>query len=137
MALNSPRTRPNEERADAVTRFAHRVQHGQHSRNARFNYHGEDITAEVLAAAGPETDDENALFEIEEQRRFPWRLAGAIQELLADVLDNRWTHHYVGENFDVDLEDEDDGQRDYLILVRKRDGRRFHVEVSVDVQELS
>lgn len=130
-------TAPSEARERTIQRFASEVRHGRLGRDGRYADHGVDITAEVLAAAGPEQADEHVLYEREQERRFPWRLSGAIQEILAEELELRFSHHYCGEQFDADLDEDDEEVRDYLVLIRRRDGKRFHIEVSVDVQDLS
>lgn len=71
----------------------------------------------------------------ERERRYPLVLASYIgSELTEDMFTGRYSLRYAGEEFELG-EATDDPEE--LILVRKRDGKRYRIEIEVFAEELT
>lgn len=125
-------------RRAAIERYAELMRSGQVERGCTFgfSYHegeSEDITAEVLEAAGPETPEEHER-RVECREEMLWaRIEGDIQVEMDTRLGGIMRLHFAGERFTWD----EDAEDDEFVLISKKDGRKFRVEVDVNVEEIT
>lgn len=118
-----------------IDTYAEALRKGLHSRETRFTFNGQDVSAEVFETAGPETDTERELRAAAWERNFPTRLGGAIAGELSEYLFGQYRGlHLLGEKFELGGDDDDDP--DELILVRKCDGKQYRIEIDAYAEEL-
>lgn len=130
-------------RAGAVATFAENIRKGITSRDCRFLWRegwqvpnstgpSEDITDDVLAAAGPETPEETALRSAEDERRFPDRLGDEIAEDMLGNWCNSYKRSYLGRKFDLE-----DGDEFGPVIFVRDDGVEFEIDIEVHVDRVA
>lgn len=123
-------------RAEHIAHFAEGVKEGRHERTTRYLYTDpvtgdkDDISTEVLEAAGPESDAETEARELQRERDWPWHLASRLEEDLYHELEMCST--YV-RGYGVEPIEASPDHPDELVFERE-DGKRYVVEIHVDVR---